>query len=60
MREEDYVPACAESCPTKAITFGDLTNPLHRVSAQINDPRAFRLLEELGTHPKVYYLAEER
>ena len=60
LREEDYVPACAESCPTRAITFGDLDNVGHRVAKLVHDPRAFRLLEDLGTQPKVYYLAEER
>lgn len=60
LREEDYVPACAESCPTRAIAFGDLDNPRHRIASLVRDPRAFRLLEELGTEPKVYYLAEER
>ncbi len=59
LRERDYVPACAESCPTGAIVFGDLDNPHHRVAELVHDPRAFRLLEELGTQPKVYYLAEE-
>jgi len=59
LREDDYVPACAESCPTGAITFGDLDNPDHAVAGLVEDPRAFRLLEELGTEPKVYYLAEE-
>ena len=60
LREEDYVPACAEACPTGAITFGDLDNPDHRVARLTRNPRAFRLLEELGTKPKVYDLAEER
>ena len=60
LREEDYVPACAESCPTGAIVFGDLDNPDHRVARLVKDPRAFRLLEELGTHPKVFYLTESR
>jgi molybdopterin-containing oxidoreductase family iron-sulfur binding subunit len=60
LREEDYVPACAEACPTGAIHFGDLENPGHRVAELVRNPRAFRLLEELGTQPKVYYLAEER
>jgi molybdopterin-containing oxidoreductase family iron-sulfur binding subunit len=58
--EGDYVPACSEICPTGAITFGDLDNPDHRVSRMVSDPRAFRLLEELGTQPKVWYLSEER
>jgi len=60
LREEDYVPACAENCPTGAIVFGDLDNPRHRVARLSKDPRAYRLLEDLGTQPKVYYLAEER
>ena len=60
LRESDYVPACAERCPTGAIVFGDLDEPTHRVHALARDSRAFRLLEELGTEPKVYYLAEKR
>jgi molybdopterin-containing oxidoreductase family iron-sulfur binding subunit len=59
LREEDYVPACAESCPTGAIVFGDLDDPRHRVAQLSRDPRAFRLQEDLGTHPKVYYLAQQ-
>ena len=60
LREEDYVPACAEVCPTRAIEFGDLSNPQHAVAHLVEDPRAFRLLEDLGTQPKVHYLSEER
>jgi len=60
LREEDYVPACAESCPTGAIVFGDLDEPAHRVHELSRDPRASRLMEDLGTEPKVYYLAKER
>ena len=60
LREEDYIPACSDSCPTGAIIFGDLDNPSHRVAKLVKDPRAFRLMEDLGTQPKVYYLAEER
>ena len=59
MREGDYVPACAESCPTGAITFGDLENKRHSVAKLAADPRAFRLHEDLGTEPKVFYLPEE-
>ena len=56
LRESDYQPACADVCPTGAIVFGDLDNPQHRVSELRHDPRATRLMEELGTEPKVYYL----
>ena len=54
----DYVPACAESCPTGAIYFGDLDDPTSEVSRHSRSTRAFRLLEELGTEPKVFYLKE--
>ncbi len=56
LREEDYQPACAEVCPTGAIVFGDLENPAHFVARLKDDPRATRVLEDLGTQPKVYYL----
>ena len=56
IEEHEYVTACAEACPTGAITFGDLNNPEHKVSQLIKSPNAFRLLERLGTEPKVYYI----
>ena len=51
----DYVPACAEACPTQAIVFGDLDDPKSEAAKQSRQPDAFRLLERLGTDPKVYY-----
>lgn len=57
LREEAYIPACAEVCPTGAIYFGDLYNPEHRVHALARSPYAFRLLENLGAEPQVYYLS---
>jgi len=57
LKEDEYIPACVEACPTKAITFGDLNNSEHTVSQLIKSPHAFRLLERLGTKPKVYYMS---
>lgn len=59
LKEEEYVTACTEACPAGAITFGDLKNPEHKVSQLIKHPFAFRLLERLGTDPKVYYLSSK-
>ncbi len=58
MREDEYVPACVESCPAKAMYFGDLDDPNSTVSRLARSPRSFRLMEDLGTEPKVYYLSE--
>lgn len=58
LREGDYVPACVQGCPAGAMFFGDLDDPRNAVSLLAESPRAFRLLEELGTHPKVIYLSK--
>jgi molybdopterin-containing oxidoreductase family iron-sulfur binding subunit len=54
----EYVTACAEACPTRAIAFGDLNDEGSDVARLARSPRAFRLGEDLGTRPKVFYLAE--
>jgi molybdopterin-containing oxidoreductase family iron-sulfur binding subunit len=59
LREEDYQPACVQSCPANAMVFGDLDNPHSQVVQWAESPRAERLLEDLGTKPKVIYLKEE-
>jgi len=58
MRDGDVVTACQEACPAKAIQFGDLHDPESVVGRMSRSKRAFQLLEDLGTHPKVYYLKE--
>lgn len=53
-----YNTACAELCPTGAITFGDLKNPEHKVYELSRSKNAFRLLEKLGLDPQVYYMSD--
>jgi len=56
----DYIPACVETCPSSAMYFGDLSDPASQVAQLASSPRAFRLMEDLGTKPKVVYLAERK
>jgi len=49
-------PACVHTCPREARLFGDLNDPVSRLSILLRQ-RRYRLLKpELGTHPKCYYL----
>ncbi len=60
IRDEEVVrlPACCQTCPSEARYFGDLDDPKSTVSKLSHSQRAFQLQEDLGTHPKVIYLAE--
>lgn len=58
LRDGDVMPACVQSCPAKAMYFGDLNDPESTVARLSRSPRAFRLQEELGTDPNVVYLME--
>lgn len=58
VKDGDYQTACQQTCTGGAIKFGDLDDPKSEVHRLSNDKRAFRLLEELGTEPRVYYLKE--
>ncbi|MBI2554951.1 MAG: 4Fe-4S dicluster domain-containing protein [Candidatus Rokubacteria bacterium] len=58
LRDGDYTTACQQTCTGGAIKFGDLDDRQSEVHRLSRDKRAFRLLEELGTEPRVYYLKE--
>jgi Fe-S-cluster-containing dehydrogenase component len=58
IRDGEIVPACVQTCPSEALYFGDLNDPRSRVFRLSRSRRAFRLLEEMATNPKVYYLKE--
>lgn len=49
-------PACVQTCPSEALVFGDRKDPDSRVSQSMQDPRAYRVLEETNTLPSVIYL----
>jgi molybdopterin-containing oxidoreductase family iron-sulfur binding subunit len=49
--------ACAQTCPTDAITFGNANDADGTVSKLFQDERAYTMLGELNTKPGVRYLA---
>lgn len=58
------VPFCVEACPHGAIYFGDLEEDIAtngdevvELSRFIDENEAFRYKEELGTKPRVWYIA---
>jgi molybdopterin-containing oxidoreductase family iron-sulfur binding subunit len=52
----DVDTACAQTCPTGAIVFGDANDPDSRVSGLLRSPRGVRMLESLATEPSIVYL----
>jgi len=59
LRDGEIQPACVQSCPTRAMVFGDLSDPESEVSRLARSSRATKLLGELGTRPKVNYLPQD-
>jgi len=56
IRDGEIQPACVQSCPTGALSFGDLNDPKSVVSKLAKNKRGYTLLKELNTSPSVIYL----
>ncbi len=56
VKDGEVSPACGQSCPTGAISFGDLNDPKSRVSILAKSKRRYNLLGDLNTRPSVIYL----
>jgi dimethyl sulfoxide reductase iron-sulfur subunit len=54
--DRSATPACVAACPVGARLFGDLNDPDSPVSLALAQNPSFRLREDLGTGPRVYYL----
>ncbi len=53
----EILTACQSACPTGAIIFGDMNDPLSKVAKSKKDHRNYALLNELNTQPRTTYLA---
>jgi phenylacetyl-CoA:acceptor oxidoreductase subunit 1 len=57
--DPDATPACVVACPVGARQFGDLNDPESNVSQTLRERVSYRLRDDLGTSPHVYYLPAE-
>lgn len=73
LEDKDVNTACASACPADAIVFGDLNNQDSAISKylrleestnepikEVNEPRAYHVLEELRVAPNVWYMTKIR
>jgi MoCo/4Fe-4S cofactor protein with predicted Tat translocation signal len=62
-KDGEIVTACAQSCPTEAIVFGDMRDPESRISKLLrreDGERAFHSLDSINVQPNVTYLTKIR
>ena len=52
----EATPACVNSCIAQAMHFGDADDPDSNISRLLAENQHFRMHEELGTGPNIYYL----
>lgn len=73
VEDGDINTACATACPTDAIVFGDMNNPESKItkllqiedqgdaaSKEVNEERAYHVLEYLNVNPNVWYFTKIR
>ena len=57
LRPGEVVTACQQACPTEAIQFGSLAHASTPMVQGREGPRAYAVLDDLGTRPRTMYLA---
>jgi formate dehydrogenase gamma subunit len=56
-RQAGKIPACVETCPTQARTFGNLNDPHSQVAKLLNTRKIIRVVnQETDTDPILYYV----
>ncbi|NNG00077.1 MAG: 4Fe-4S dicluster domain-containing protein [Desulfobacteraceae bacterium] len=56
IRDGEVVPACVQTCPTGALTFGSYMDKSSRLNKLVRDPRAYQVMGYINTKPAVIYL----
>lgn len=54
--DPEVTPACVNSCIAGALHFGDRDDPASNVAKLLRETEHFRMHEELGTDPGLYYI----
>jgi molybdopterin-containing oxidoreductase family iron-sulfur binding subunit len=57
LRDGDVKSACQTSCPTGAITFGDINIKDSAINKALENPLNYQVLEEINVRPSVTYSA---
>jgi len=52
--------ACSDSCPSGAISFGDLNDKDSRVYQEAKNNRSYHALDEIGVKPNIFYMTKVR
>ncbi|MCB9224634.1 MAG: TAT-variant-translocated molybdopterin oxidoreductase [Crocinitomicaceae bacterium] len=60
VKDGDVVTACADVCPTNAITVGDWNDVNSAVRKSSAEDRAYQALEEVGVKPNIWYKVKVR
>jgi molybdopterin-containing oxidoreductase family iron-sulfur binding subunit len=54
--ESGMIPACVSTCIGQTMYFGDMNDPQSLVSQLLKKEKGWRIKEDLGTKPRVYYI----
>jgi len=60
IKDGEVVTACQQSCPTKAIVFGNINDPNSQIVQMKQMNRKYDLLGEINVRPRTSYLAKLR
>jgi len=61
VEDGEIKPACVQTCPTQALTFGNLKDKNSKVSQMFKHERAYKVLDHhINTQPSVTYLNDIR